>query len=198
MSNGNDYFHTKQIIKELILKYDDLRIQYYVLISKLNANSEHGKDYGLKCSLINSDILDFEPLNEYLEDIESMKCRIKELKRIIDYLADILEKQRMHFLVNYFCSSDTSEAFPKYIIPLLKSKYHKLYVNLICCSSSEEGEGGYYFEEDFIYDNSEYIEEESVLRSISSDSPPESPHNCPTVDAPVELIEPGVHFEFDS
>ena len=57
MSNGNDYFHTKQIIKELILKYDDLRIQYYVLISKLNANSEHGKDYGLKCSLINSDIL---------------------------------------------------------------------------------------------------------------------------------------------
>ena len=115
-----------------------------------------------------------------------------------NYLADILEKQRMHFLVNYFCSSDTSEAFPKYIIPLLKSKYHKLYVNLICCSSSEEGEGGYYFEEDFIYDNSEYIEEESVLRSISSESPPESPRNCPTVDAPVELIEPGVHFEFDS
>lgn len=188
---------TKQIINSLIIDYDDLRIQYHVLISKLNANSEHGKNYGLKCSLIDSDILDFEPLNEYLENIESMKCRIKELKRIVNYLAVILEKQRMHFLVNYFCSSDTSEAFPKYIIPLLKSKYHKLYVNLICCSSSEEGEGGYYFEEDFIYDNSEYIEEESVLHSYACRSA-ESPINCPAFDDHSSLIEPGVHFEFDS
>tara|TARA_Y100000748_G_C15500608_1_gene489905 strand:- start:1646 stop:2230 length:585 start_codon:yes stop_codon:yes gene_type:complete len=189
---------TKQIINSLIIDYDDLRIQYHVLISKLNANSEHGKNYGLKCSLIDSDILDFEPLNEYLENIESMKCRIKELNRIVNYLAGILEKQRMHFLVNYFCSSDTSEAFPKYIIPLLKSKYHKLYVNLICCSSSEEGEGGYYFEEDFIYDNSEYIEEESVLKSYVCGPAESPPINCPAFDVHSELIEPGVHFEFDS
>lgn len=148
---------------KLIEDYDNLRIKYHVLVSKLNANTSHGFNYGLKCKLIDSNLLDFSPLNEYLENNESLIYKISELEKIIEYLSDNLERQRMHFLVNYFCSSDTSEAFPKYLIPVLKSKYPKLYVNYLCNVCSSEDEGGFYFEEDFVYENETYLDDSTFF-----------------------------------
>ena len=95
-------------ISQIINYYNDLCVSTYIIISKINANIEHGVR------------------------------RITKLQADLLVLQNILEKQRMCFVVNYFCSNNTKNAFPKYLLPTLKNKYGKLYNHVILNNNSSK------------------------------------------------------------
>lgn len=121
--------------RDIILNnYNDLCTSIYVVISKINANIEHGKNYGIISNKISENLIKlFEYDLSYNHDsyLDIINNKNTELKKHLHLLNNILEKQRMCFVVNYFCNTNTKTAFPKYLLPLLKRKYIKLYGNII-------------------------------------------------------------------
>ena len=145
------YYDLKE--NELSDLYDEMMCEYLVIISKIKANSIHGLKYGLKQFIIDDDDeneFDFEK-EDKLINTEYYRSKIIKLESNLRFLTGVLEEQRMYFLVKSFCSVGQSNSFPSYVKPLIKSKYPKLYMYLLCCgknTQSIEGEGGHYFEED--------------------------------------------------
>lgn len=122
--------------EEIINEYNNLCTLIYVAISKINANIDHGKNYGIISNKISENFIklfeyDITYIYTYNSESNVIINRINVLKQHYNLLQNILEKQRMCFIVNYFCNTDTKSAFPTYLIPLLKSKYIKLYSNII-------------------------------------------------------------------
>jgi len=133
--NGNDE-EINLTNEEIINEYNKLCTLIYVTISKINANIDHGENYGICSKKISENLIvlfeyDITYIYTYNSEVNVIINRIKVLKQHFNLLHNILEKQRMCFIVNYFCNTDTKSAFPTYLIPLLKAKYIKLYSNII-------------------------------------------------------------------
>lgn len=162
---------------QIINYYNDLCISIYIAISKINANIQHGQKYGILSNKIPENFItlfEYNIVNH--KDITFSNIihnRNKQLKNNLSVLNNILEKQRMCFVVNYFCDNKTKSAFPKYLIPILKKKYIKLYSNIIFESFYSEI---YFINYDLIDHNIKYsvcifeekenIEQDNLIENI--------------------------------
>lgn len=125
---------------QIINYYNDLCISTYIIVSKINANIEHGVNYGIISNKISENtiqLFEYDIICDHTSSMKVIKRRITKLQTDLHLLQNILEKQRMCFVVNYFCSNNTKNAFPKYLLPTLKNKYVKLY-NVIFDNNSSK------------------------------------------------------------
>lgn len=128
-------------ISQIINYYNDLCVSTYIIISKINANIEHGVNYGIISNKISENtisLFEYDTICNHTSSMKVIKRRITKLQTDLHVLQNILEKQRMCFVVNYFCSNNTKNAFPKYLLPTLKNKYGKLYNHVILNNNSSK------------------------------------------------------------